>query len=59
MTKICDGSGTVAGSYLELFFMSSPTVLVFVIQYLEHLMWLDEEWSKCLNLCLHTIRYTV
>ena len=47
MTKICDGSGTVAGSYLELFFMSSPTVLVFVIQYLEHLMWLDEEWSKC------------
>ena len=43
MAKICDGSGTVAGSYLELSLMSSPIVLVFAIQYSEHLIWLDEE----------------
>ena len=43
MAKICDGSDTVAGSYLELSLMSSSTVLVFATQYPEHLMWLDEE----------------
>ena len=34
MAKICDGSGTEAGFYLELSFMLSSTVLVFFIQYL-------------------------
>ena len=34
MAKICDGSGTEAGFYLELSLMLSSTVLVFAIQYL-------------------------